>query len=894
MDIDTDLSPSKRKLIFKKIREERGELNLIQVATFGTEGTRSAILASCRGYRSEEYPNGIDVDIGQYMTSLIPQERGFLWPIEDVVYGNDEKDRRPVRAFIDEVDKYPGLLENIMSIEGLVCRRGQHASGVMLYNNSPLDTTALMRSPNGDLTTQFALHESEALGDTKFDFLVTEICDKITNCINLLKDDGYFSECESLREVYEKYLHPAVIDLKDNKIWDSLEKGDTMDVFQFNSDVGLQAAKMIKPQNPIEMMMANALMRLTGEKGKERPLDRYVRLKSDMKQWYSECRRAGLSEEEIKYLEPYYLPVCGCPTTQEKLMLLCMDEHVAHFSLAEANKARKICAKKKMSEVPALKEKFISNCGKRELGDYVWKTAIEPQMSYAFAEPHALAYSFVGIQTLLLATNYPSIYWNCACLITNSGGDEEIEEFDEDLNDYDDGKFEKYSNELTEFNDEEDSDDDIVNSYEEEDCDGYPSEVVVMKDGKKKKKVKNTNYGKVSIAIGQMARKGIIVSPPDINRSSFTFTPIINENKIIYGLKGITRIGSDLVQQIMANRPYESVEDFLDKVKINKVQMINLIKSGAFDIFDDRETIMYQYIESISELKKRVTMQNLGMLIEKGLLPASEFELEIRIFNFGKYMKKLKKGEYIVLDEIAMSFYENNFDIDKLEFDDAGRARINCITWKDMYDKAIARFRPYIQENAKELLAKLNENILDETWSKYCEGSISKWEMDSVCFYSHEHELERINHARHGFSDFFKMPYEPKVEKTFQTRDGKIIPIYKIERIAGTVLDKDKNKKTISLLTKYGVVSVKVFGPVFANYDKRISEVGADGKKHIVEESWLKRGNKIIVTGVRNGDAFIGKKYKATPYHLIELITDVEEDGTFSTKTERYGQEVEE
>lgn len=49
MDIDTDLSPSKRKLIFKKIREERGELNLLQVATFGTEGTRSAILTACRG-----------------------------------------------------------------------------------------------------------------------------------------------------------------------------------------------------------------------------------------------------------------------------------------------------------------------------------------------------------------------------------------------------------------------------------------------------------------------------------------------------------------------------------------------------------------------------------------------------------------------------------------------------------------------------------------------------------------------------------------------------------------------------------------------------------------------------------------------------------------------------
>ena len=89
-DIDIDLAPSKRPGIFKAIREERGEFGLIQVATFGTEGTKSAILTACRGYRSSEYPDGIDVDQAQYMSSLIPQERGFLWSISDVINGNEE------------------------------------------------------------------------------------------------------------------------------------------------------------------------------------------------------------------------------------------------------------------------------------------------------------------------------------------------------------------------------------------------------------------------------------------------------------------------------------------------------------------------------------------------------------------------------------------------------------------------------------------------------------------------------------------------------------------------------------------------------------------------------------------------------------------------------------
>lgn len=93
-------------------------MGLVQVATFGTEGTKSAILTACRGYRSDEFPDGIDVDQAQYMSSLIPQERGFLWSISDVIYGNEQKDRKPVTTFIREVNNYPGLLEIIQSIEG--------------------------------------------------------------------------------------------------------------------------------------------------------------------------------------------------------------------------------------------------------------------------------------------------------------------------------------------------------------------------------------------------------------------------------------------------------------------------------------------------------------------------------------------------------------------------------------------------------------------------------------------------------------------------------------------------------------------------------------------------------------------------------------------------------
>lgn len=419
-DIDIDLASSKRPLILKKIREERGELNVVQVATFGVEAPKAAIACACRGYRSPTCPNGIDIDIAQALSSLIPVERGFTRSISDCVYGNEEKGYKPIQALANQFNQYPGLLDIVLEIEGIVCRRGQHASGVMMYNHSPYDTTALMRSPNGDITTQFDLHKSEMLGDTKFDYLVTEITDKLSITIDLLRKDGYFSECKTKREVYNKYFHPEIIDINDDELWDALAKGDILDVFQFNTQIGHEAIKMIQPRSPIEMSAANALIRLTAPEGQERPFDRYVKFKNNISLWYDEMDAWGLTKEEEKILEPYYLKDYGVPASQEALMLLCMDKDISHFSLGEANSARKVVAKKQIKKIPELKEKFISQCPSRKLGTYAWRTMMEPQMTYSFSMNHAMPYSFVGIQTVLIACKYPRVYWNCACLIVNS------------------------------------------------------------------------------------------------------------------------------------------------------------------------------------------------------------------------------------------------------------------------------------------------------------------------------------------------------------------------------------------------------------------------------------------------------------------------------------------
>lgn len=849
------MSPSKRPLVFKKLREKRGELNVAQVATFGTTSARAAVATACRGYRSKEYPKGIDSDISLYLSGLIPSERGITWSLTECFEGNEEKGRKPIREFCSQFENYPGLKEIALGIENLIVRRGVHASGVIFYNNSPFETSALMKSPGGDITTQFDLHMEEKLGGTKFDFLVTEICDKITVALNLLRQNGYFSECSSLREIYNKYLHPQVLDLKNLRIWEALENGEVQDVFQFNTAIGLQTVQAIKPRNPIEMCAANGLMRLVAPEGQERPFDRYIRFKNNPKLWYDEMDREGLTKEEQKILEPYYARDYGVPFDQESLMRMVMDENISHFTLAESNNTRKVLAKKKVKEIPVVKEKFISQCPSKRLGEYCWRTMMLPQMSYSFSNVHAMLYSFIGIQTLVIATQWPVIYWNTACLIVNSQSIEE-EETTED------------------FLEENPSEADCQEELEEMDDD---EEEPIKK--KEKKKVKTVNYGKVATAIGKMKSAGIEVSPPDINQSAYTFIPDEKKNLIRYGLRGITKVGDDIVKQIIENRPYTSIPDFLSKVKINKPQMVNLIKCGAFDSFGQREQVMHEYINLIGDAKKRITLQNMKMLIDFGLIP-SEYDFVRRVFNFNKYLKTSKVDDLFLLDNIAMVFFDKNFSIDKLVEDARAESGfgIKQITWKKIYDEVMDRIRPYVKENNQELLSSVNSRLTEDVWNKYCLGNISKWEMDSVSCYFHEHELAHVDNTYYGFSNFFDLAEEPEIERVFEIK-GKRVPIFKIHRIYGTVLDRDKMKKLVTLLTPDGVVTVKIFGEVFNIYDRQISEKGADGKKHVKEKSTFARGNKIVVCGIRDGDSFRAKKYKATPYHLCELIEEVYPDG---------------
>lgn len=826
-DIDIDLCPSKREEFLDKTREETGELGCVHVCTYGVLSTKAAIKCAARGYTSDEYPDGIPLDEAEYLSSLIPSERGFLWSLHDCFYGDKQKGRQPNRNFIKEVESYPGLKEILERIEGLIVQAGIHASGVIFppksdyYRYGPF-----MRAKNGMIVTQYSLHDSEAAGACKLDYLVTEVQQELVESIKMLQEAGYIDSNLTLREAYYKYLAPESLPLEDDKLWDGIDSGTIMKIFQFDSQVGSQGIKQIQPRSVEELTAVNALIRLMTENGQESPISKYVKQKNNPQLWIDEMNSYGVTEEEQNLLKKYLGESYGLCYSQEQLMLILMDKDICGFSMEAANSARKIISKKLMDKIPELQKKVLDAAKSQALGRYVWDIVVKPSLGYSFARVHGYSYSLIACQCAYIATYYPRVYWNTACLRVDAG----IEEDD------------------------------------------------------------STRYNKIAKAIGNMTAHGIKVVPIDINKSDYLFTPDESNNAILYGLKSLNGVGGEVVDTIIKNRPYSSLQDFIVKTDSNKTVVLSLIKSGAFDQFGERKDIMAEYLRQVSSPKKRITLQNFSGLMEKNLIP-KELKFQRTLFRFNKSLKARKKvGDYFAINFQYYDFYSKHFDVDLLEpMEDT--LVIPQKTWQKLYTKAMEPAKIYFKENQQALLDAYNDTLFQEQWEKYAGGNYSSWEMDSLGYYYHDHELAGVDLAQYGIVPYNTLPSEPQVLKTF-TRNGKTYPLRNIVRIAGTVIGKNNTKATVDILTvESGVVTVKFNLEFFAYYNRRISDV-INGENKVVESSWFNKGTMIVAAGYRNGDTFRGKTYSRTPFSQLYRITEV--NGRFMEMTDsRYGEEEE-
>lgn len=842
LDIDTDFQPSRRADLFRAIRQERGELGLTQVATFRKLTLKAAINSAGRGYRSKDFPQGLDADITTYLSSLIEIKRGFVATLKQTLNGDETTGYNVNHQFIKEVDQYPGLMDIIKKIEGVIVGSSTHAAAVILFDDQDrlIDHCSLMRAPNGDICTSLDLHTVEEAGCYKYDFLLLSTLDIQATCFKLLQKYGHIPKEKTLKECFREYINPNFIDFDQPAIWDKLYNNEVLSIFQWDAASGRKGILATKPRSLAELTAANGLIRLMTVEGEEDQIERFAANKADPTRFEKEMVANHVPEELKQIMHEELDQYNGCAATQESFMVL--SQRLVGFSLKEADALRKTVAKKKMAEITKQHDLFFSKGKEKGLPDdviaYLWRVVVQPSLGYGFSLNHALPYSIIGVQCILMGgILFPPIFWQAACLLQRSGA-----------------------------------------------LDG-----------------KSTDYNKIAKAVSLLSKQGVTVQSLDINRSGRDFEIDEASNTIYFGFAGTKGLKTAAIDQILANRPFESMLDCKVRTGADITSIVALIKAGAFNEFG---TVM-EHIEILSRLesdqKLKLNGQNYSTILKAGMWPESEPSLVLakRFYQFHEYLKKLPNGKiamydpdhatlYYGTDSTVLDFLEA-FDItpenNPIVFQKFGDTwGVNKKAIKTIYDRYMLPMKMYFKEHQEEMVEEFNSQAIRLWREKYFPSNQTpaQWEIETMGLCFHEHPMSHVINV----SQFDDLPTEPQIA-TFYKIKGRSIPLYQLTMICGIVIAKDKLHSSITLLTATGPVEVKFRKQQFASYDAQISRKVGD-KKQIVERSWLNRGVGLIVHGMRQDDQFIAKTYKNSKMkHTAYKVTEILPTGKLKVQKER-------
>lgn len=339
LDVDFDIEGAKRDAVLAKFREVYGEDRICNVATFGHEKSKMAIKTAARGL-------GMEIEDAEYFASLIPADRGIQRTLSQCYYGDIENDMKPVSAFVQAMNENPKLWEIAQRVEGLVCQLGSHAGGVVFFDEEITNNAGIMRTPEGTIVSCYELHDLEKASAIKYDCLSVEAADKIHVCLDLLIKDGLIRPESTLKETYFKYLGIYNIDRTSPEMWDMVNKGQILSLFQMEEQSGVQGIRLTHPRSVEDLAHLNSIIRLMApDKKSEAPLEKYARYKKDITLWYKEMSNWGLTKKEQDLLKPLFTSSYGLCEAQELFMEVVQIPQCGGFDLDFADKLRKSIAK---------------------------------------------------------------------------------------------------------------------------------------------------------------------------------------------------------------------------------------------------------------------------------------------------------------------------------------------------------------------------------------------------------------------------------------------------------------------------------------------------------------------------------------------------------------------
>jgi DNA polymerase-3 subunit alpha len=382
-DIDIDFSVRGRERVIRYVTEKYGAERVAQIITFGKMFPRAATRDAARVL-------GHEYAIGDRLAKLIPDPQQGRPPSFDDCLG-------PGADLANEYAKDPTakqIVDVARGLEGIVRNASIHAAAVVISDRPLTDIVPLQLAdagtgPDGQkvyrTVTQFSMKPVEDLGLLKMDFLGLRNLDVIEDALDIIE-----------RSTGER-PNMATLPLDDARTYEMMAAGDSIGVFQFESEGMREALKRIGPTEFEDLVALVALYR----PGAMDQIPAYARGKRN--------------PDSIAYIDERLRPITeatkGVILYQEQAMQIAKT--LAGFSGPKADDLRKAIGKKNREAMAKLQPEFVEGCRAsgttEDVIETLWATN-EKSADYSFNKSHAACYALISYRTAWLKANYPSEY----------------------------------------------------------------------------------------------------------------------------------------------------------------------------------------------------------------------------------------------------------------------------------------------------------------------------------------------------------------------------------------------------------------------------------------------------------------------------------------------------
>ncbi len=278
-DIDTDFCVERRDEVIRYVIDKYGKDRVAQIVTFGTMAARAAIRDAGRAL-------GVPLADVDRVAKLVPSGPTGLTipqalkqiPELGALYNHDPQMRK--------------LLDTAASIEGLARNASTHAAGVVISKNPLTDHVPLVKIGDDGVNTQYDMNMVERVGLLKMDFL------GLRN-LTVMK-----AAMDEIRRTVNPEFDIATIADDDAKTYEMISRGETLGMFQLESEGMKRVCVELKPSGLMDIVALVALYRpgpmewipdfIAGKHGRKVPSYIHPKLEPILTETYGiACLRVG-------------------------------------------------------------------------------------------------------------------------------------------------------------------------------------------------------------------------------------------------------------------------------------------------------------------------------------------------------------------------------------------------------------------------------------------------------------------------------------------------------------------------------------------------------------------------------------------------------------------------